>query len=539
MNRLIKYFCTAFLFLFISTAYANNILNLRSFSNADKTRIVLDLDFKPNFSTAYSNTGTSFIIRVRNVDNAQSAKSSLSFEKRSAVKRMEKKLDKKDVRYLFTLQGSGTPNAFVLAPQGGFNYRLVIDFPHTSTNREITSNSQVKILDQQTANRLKGSGLGSGNPPTKVITVAEADDAEQALLNSLSTIGSDGLRTMTPEQAATYAKKKEQLEQQKAKKEVVHEVVADTNAPPPPKVITPAVRVDPFIIAVDAGHGGKDPGAIGKRGVKEKNVTLAIAKELAKYINSNKIFKSVLIRSTDVFVDLNRRSEIARSHKADILISVHADSVASGSSARGVSVWVLSNNRAVRENKKILNQENKATTLLGGAGEVISQADQNPYLAATILDMSSDSARSSGYSLGQEILNQLGKFTKLHKKQPIPASLAVLKSPDIPSLLIETGFLSNPYEEIQLNQPNYQKQIAYNIYLGIKTYYEKYPAQMIKSRQDSALRAQTKEQVHTVKKGEFLSLIAKNYHTTVNALKQRNNLKSNVLKVGQELVIPN
>lgn len=517
--------------------YADNITNLRAFSNADKTRVVVDLDFKPQYSTDFSKDGTSFIIRIKNVDNYKTAKGTLSFESRSAVKKLQKKLDAKDVRYLFTLSGTGQPNVFVLAPQANYNYRLVIDFPHTATNRDKNTNNNIKVIDQNTANRLKGSGSGSGIPPVSVITIKEADDAEQALLNSLSTVGKDGLRTMTPQQAATYAQKKQELARLKAQNKKEPEVVADTNAPPPPS-INYKTNVDPFIIAVDAGHGGKDPGAIGKRGVREKNVTLSISLELSRYINSNPKFKAVLIRSKDVFVELNQRSEIARSHKADLLISIHADSVASGTSARGVSVWVLSNNRAVRENKKLLGQDKKSN-LLGGAGEVLSQAEQNPYLAATILDMSSDVARSNGYQLGQEILDKLGKFTRVHKKTPIHASLAVLTSPDIPSLLIETGFLSNPYEEIQLNQPNYQKQIAYSIYQGIKSYYEKYPAQMIKSRYDSAMRAQQKEKLHIVKKGEYLAKIAKNYGISISALKTRNALTSDVLKVGQELIIPN
>ena len=294
-----------------------------------------------------------------------------------------------------------------------------------------------------------------------------------------------------------------------------------------------------FTLVIDAGHGGKDPGAIGKRGVREKNVTLAIATQLAKYVNSNPRFRGRLIRSTDVFVDLDKRSEIARGYKADILISIHADSVASGSSARGASIWVLSNNRAQRENNKVL-QGDGSSELLSGVSEVLSSTDkQNPYLAATILSMSSDNTRSEGYNMGQEILDKLGKFTKLHKKQPIHASLAVLKSPDIPSLLIETGFLSNRYEEIQLNQPNYQKQIAYCIYQGIVSYYEKYTVQRIKTRVESAIRTGSARTVtHTVQKGDSLSVLAQRYNSSVSLIKARNQLKNDNIRIGQKLEIP-
>ena len=431
MFSFLKKLCLSVVLLLPALGFADNINNLRAFSNQDKTRVVLDLDFNPHYSTALKDDAHTFIVRVNDVDNYKSAKSNLSFDKRSAVTKLTKNLDGNDVRYIFTLDGSGTPNVFVLKPQSGRNYRLVIDFPHTSPRAREPIKGEIKVLDQKTADKLAGSGVGSGGiPPTHVITVDDADNAEQALLNSLSTVGADGIRTMTPAQAVAYQKELQELrESQKAaqnktnKNTQVEEEVLDTQAPPPAKVIT--ANPDPFIIAVDAGHGGKDPGAIGKRGVKEKNVTLAISKYLADYINSNKQFRGRLIRSKDIFVDLDKRSEIARRYKADILISIHADSVASGNSARGASVWVLSGNRAQRENGKILKSKGKQTSLLGGAGEVISQSDQNPYLAATILEMTSENARSEGYTLGQEILVKLGKFTKLHNSKPIPASVAV------------------------------------------------------------------------------------------------------------------
>ncbi len=539
---------------FMSTAQADNILRIRAFSNADKSRVVLDLDYKPKYSTAYADKGDSFIIRLNDVTNYKSAPNALSIEKRSVIKGFSKNLSGNDVRYIFSLAGAGTPNVFVLEPMNGQNYRLVVDFPHTASDRNPSSNEEVKVLSQKDASKLVGTGQGAGLPPVNVITIDDADAAENSLLNSLSSVGSDGIRTMTPEQVQTYQERIEQINAQKeaqaalanknknnqttAKRPAqVEEEVLDTQAPPPP--LTPVVlpTANPYVIAIDAGHGGKDPGAIGKRGVKEKNVTLAVATQLAKYVNSNPRFKGTLIRSKDVFVDLDKRSEIARSHKADILISIHADSVASGSSARGASVWVLSNNRAQRENSKVLKGDKGQ--LLSGVSEVLSSTDkQNPYLAATILSMSSDNTRSEGYNMGQEILNKLGKFTKLHKKEPIHASLAVLKSPDIPSLLIETGFLSNPYEEIQLNQPNYQKQIAYSIYQGIVAYYEKYTIQHIKSRYESAIRTgAAKVVIHEVQKGESLSVIAQKYKKTVSSIKQHNRLTSDNIRIGQKLVI--
>lgn len=543
MLKLIKLFCVVvwcvFSAVFGSTAMADSINNVRAFANADKTRVVFDLDYNARFSTALNDGGKTFVIRINKVSNPVSSPISFSVQANSVIKKVLRNIQKNDVRYIFTLENSDKPNVFMLAPQDGYSYRLVVDFPHLK--KTAAASNEIRVISQESAQDLKGKNRGAGAYVAQVVTPDKADRAEDALLNKIGKVGDDGIRTLTPAEVQAYEKLLEELREQYAKTPVIEdnspeESVPEAKAPPPPKVIMS--DPDPFIIAVDAGHGGKDPGAIGKRGVREKNVTLAIAQELARYINSNKQFRARLIRSKDVFVDLNRRSEIARRYKADILISIHADSVASGSSARGASVWVLSNNRAKRENRKLLKDSGKSSRLLGGAGEVISDRDQNPYLAATILDMSSDNARSDGYMLGEEILKKLGSFTRLHNRKPIHASLAVLKSPDIPSLLIETGFLSNRYEEIQLNQPNYQKQIAYRIYQGIKTYYAKYPAQRFKSRQESALRASLPERDHVVQKGEYLTKIARHYGVSVSAIRQRNNLKSDTLKVGQLLIIP-
>ena len=233
-------------------------------------------------------------------------------------------------------------------------------------------------------------------------------------------------------------------------------------------------RTGVFIVAVDPGHGGHDPGAIGQKGTREKDVTLGIAKELVREINKDKHMRAYLTRSGDYYVGLDRRSEIARQKKADLLVSLHADSVDNGA-ARGASVWVLNSNRASREmNKLIRNGSDKSSGLLGGAGTVLEQtdADQNPYLAKTILDLSWDNSRSEGYTLGRKVISELRGIARLHKSEPVYASLAVLKAPDIPSILIENGFISNFEEEAMLKSQSYQKQLAKAIYRGIRNYYE-------------------------------------------------------------------
>lgn len=560
---------------FTEVASASAIKSVRSFHNAQKTRVVLDLDSKPNYATSLSQNRAVFSIRVRNLSKAALSPSNVPLSSQSCVRGVQRRIEKNDVRYLFSLNRCAVPKIFVLAPKGGNNdYRLVIDFENSS-EATFSANATVKNTVTKTASNgtvIKDTVVSTSKTVNgKLDTTVPLSTYERDLFIKYTTVSKDGFRSMSTANAAKYQQELAKLrsdykkaqaqktsEQGRVKTTItkitktntktkiqshdVEELVSDASAPPVPVQATPVSR--PFIIAIDAGHGGKDPGAIGKRGVREKNVTLAISKALYSYINSNKQFRGTLTRSRDVFVDLDRRSEIARLRKADLLISIHADSVASGSStARGASVLVLSENRAVRENGKIL-RNNKQKKLIGGAGEVMDQSVGNPYLATAILDMSSTNSRSEGNLLAQEILHQLSAFTHVRKSQPIKASLAVLKAPDIPSLLIETGYLSNRYEEIQLNQPNYQKQIAYRIYLGIKSYYEKYPAQKLRSRQESYARTKnmtknggTAKSV-TVKKGESLGLIAKRYGTTIAQLKKLNSLKSDTVHVGQVLYLP-
>ena len=560
---------------FTEVASASAIKSVRSFHNAQKTRVVLDLDSKPNYATSLSQNRAVFSIRVRNLSKAALSPSNVPLSSQSCVRGVQRRIEKNDVRYLFSLNRCAVPKIFVLAPKGGNNdYRLVIDFENSS-EATFSANATVKNTVTKTASNgtvIKDTVVSTSKTVNgKLDTTVPLSTYERDLFIKYTTVSKDGFRSMSTANAAKYQQELAKLrsdykkaqaqktsEQGRVKTTItkntktntktkiqshdVEELVSDASAPPVPVQATPVSR--PFIIVIDAGHGGKDPGAIGKRGVREKNVTLAISKALYSYINSNKQFRGTLTRSRDVFVDLDRRSEIARLRKADLLISIHADSVASGSStARGASVLVLSENRAVRENGKIL-RNNKQKKLIGGAGEVMDQSVGNPYLATAILDMSSTNSRSEGNLLAQEILHQLSAFTHVRKSQPIKASLAVLKAPDIPSLLIETGYLSNRYEEIQLNQPNYQKQIAYRIYLGIKSYYEKYPAQKLRSRQESYARTKnmtknggTAKSV-TVKKGESLGLIAKRYGTTIAQLKKLNSLKSDTVHVGQVLYLP-
>jgi len=314
----------------------------------------------------------------------------------------------------------------------------------------------------------------------------------------------------------------------------------------PVKTVTQSAQSSrDIVVAIDAGHGGDDPGSIGPSGVYEKKVALEIAKRVASKINDTPGMRAVMIRTGDYFVNLNKRSELARNSKADLLISIHADAFTSPN-PRGASVWVLSMRRANSEIGRWLEQKEKHSELLGGAGEIIQNTDNEQYLAMTLLDMSMNSSMAIGHSVAGDILKDLGAVTELHKSRPESASLAVLKSPDIPSILVETGFISNPKEERLLNSSRHQESIATAIHKGVSRYFHNNPpADTLLAKRNSggttassSAKSSSGNIKHKVSRGESLSAIAQRYQVPMASIKRANGMKTDVVQLGQTLVIP-
>lgn len=234
------------------------------------------------------------------------------------------------------------------------------------------------------------------------------------------------------------------------------------------------------VVAIDAGHGGKDPGAIGQNGLKEKNVTISIARKLEKRLKDDPMFKPVLTRDGDYFISVAGRSEVARKFGANMLVSVHADS-APNRTARGSSVWVLSNRRANNELGSWLEKSEKQSELLGGAGDALANG-ADPYLSQAVLDLQFGNSQRVGYAVAQDVIRQLRQVGKVHKGTPEHASLGVLRSPDIPSILVETGFISNESEEQLLGSDAYQEQVAAAIHGGLRAYFTANPLQAAPSK---------------------------------------------------------
>ncbi|WP_245868403.1 LysM peptidoglycan-binding domain-containing protein [Vibrio fujianensis] len=286
-----------------------------------------------------------------------------------------------------------------------------------------------------------------------------------------------------------------------------------------------------IIVAIDAGHGGEDPGSIGPTRKFEKDVTLSVSKKLADQINAVPGMKAILTRSGDYFVNLNKRTEIARKSKAHLLVSIHADAFHTPQ-PRGASVFVLNTRRANTEIARWVENHEQQSELLGGAGEVLAKTNNDRNVSQTLLDLQFSHSQKEGHKVASNILREMGKVAHLHKSEPVNASLAVLKSPDIPSVLVETGFISNPVEERLLFQRSHQDKLARAMAKALVQYFEENPPE------ETLFANRGKTQQHQVQRGESLSVIAQKYGASVQAIMQANQLKNSRLAVGQRLTIP-
>ena len=221
-------------------------------------------------------------------------------------------------------------------------------------------------------------------------------------------------------------------------------------------------------VAIDAGHGGEDFGASGKKKTREKKVVLSIARELKKLVDKDPVLRSYMTRTGDYYIPLRKRTSLARSANADLFVSIHADAFRR-SSARGASVYALSKSGASSETARWLANKENAADLVGGA----SISDREDVVAGVLLDMQMDKTLEFSIGFGDEVLKEMKKIAKLHSETVQQAGFVVLKSPDIPSVLVETGFISNPYEERKLMSKKYQQQVANAIYKGIKKFISK------------------------------------------------------------------
>ncbi|CAH7160259.1 N-acetylmuramoyl-L-alanine amidase [Vibrio chagasii] len=301
------------------------------------------------------------------------------------------------------------------------------------------------------------------------------------------------------------------------------------------KDINQVKRQKDILIVIDPGHGGEDPGSIGPSRKYEKDATLSISKKLAAQLNAVPGIKTRMTRNADYFVNLNRRVAIARENEAHLLISIHADAFTTPQ-PRGGSVFVLNTRRANTEISRWIENKEKQSELLGGSGAAFTSNIDDKNVNQTLLDLQFSHSQKEGYKLATAILSEMGKVAKLHNSKPINTSLAVLRSPQIPSVLVETGFISNPTEEKLLFQRSHQDKLARAVTKAVVKYLKANPPEgIILSNATSSTGSVSQ---HKVSRGESLSVIASKYGTSTQALMKYNNLKSSSLAIGQVLKIP-
>ncbi|MBE8566020.1 N-acetylmuramoyl-L-alanine amidase [Vibrio sp. OPT20] len=313
---------------------------------------------------------------------------------------------------------------------------------------------------------------------------------------------------------------------------------ATTSKPSKPTVsknINQVKRQKDILIVIDPGHGGEDPGSIGPSRKYEKNATLSISRKLAAQLNAVPGIKTRMTRNADYFVNLNRRVAIARENEAHLFISIHADAFTTPQ-PRGGSVFVLNTRRANTEISRWIENKEKQSELLGGSGAAFTGNIDDKNVNQTLLDLQFSHSQKEGYKLATTILSEMGKVAKLHNNKPINTSLAVLRSPQIPSVLVETGFISNPTEEKLLFQRSHQDKLARAVTKAVVKYLKANPPEgIILSNATSSTGSVSQ---HKVSRGESLSVIASKYGTSTQTLMKFNNLKSSSLAIGQVLKIP-
>lgn len=460
-----------------SLAFGASLEQIRVWPAPDETRIVMDMDEKPVFKYFTLTKPYRLVVDLIQTDNRSSLPMKVENSRILAKVRHSTPPQQSTYRLVFELKNKSIPRIFRLKPIGEFGHRLVIDLPH----------NQNVILPK--------------------LTEAEK---KQVKFNATK---------------VSAAKKRVK---EKPKGQVKNSKPTESDL-----LVAAPFGTEDIIIAIDPGHGGNDPGALGPgRGKKrnhEKNVTLPISRMVAEQLNATQGIKAILTRTGDYFVGLNQRSEIARKNRAHLLVSIHADGFHQPQ-PRGASVWVLSNGRARNEMGRWMEKHEEQSNLLGGGG-ILLENNNDKNLSRAVLDLLKRNSQKESYQVAKSVLRELKKVAYLHKDEPAYASLAVLKSPDIPSLLVEAGFMSNPKEEKLLQTRAHQRKIANAVYRGIMSYFKDSPPD---GTLLSALRYGVK---HTVKSGQSLSHIAGLYGVSESKIRTDNQLKTNKLNHGQVLMI--
>lgn len=413
---------------------ANNISAARVWPAQDYTRIALESDAPIKHQLIVLKNPDRLVLDIENVElnNTLRTLSDKILSGDPYIKQVRIAQFKTNVvRVAIDLKGEVRPNIFALMPAGEYKYRLVLDiYP--------LQDELMAMLGKKNADASDSAASTQPKPIVEPLPPDAADNSDSTEPpNSVADVALPPLTEELPADNTNSNKEGERL----------------------------------ITIAIDAGHGGEDPGARGANGSHEKVITLAIAKKLKAKIDAEPNMRGVLTRDGDYFVPLGMRVVKARKLKADLFVSIHADAF-TNPAARGSSVFALSEKGATSASARYLAKKENESDLIGG----VSLGGRDPVLAKTLLDLSQTAMINDSLKLGKAVLNQIADINKLHKNHVEQAGFAVLKSPDIPSILVETAFISNPEEERRLNDDAYQDKLVNSILTGIKKYFSTQPA---------------------------------------------------------------
>ncbi|CNH03525.1 N-acetylmuramoyl-L-alanine amidase [Yersinia kristensenii] len=536
----------------LPSAFAAKLTDIKVNNGPTESKVTLSFDGQPVYAFFSLNSPERVVLDVRQSGNLSGLP--LEFSGQNLLKRIRSSTPKDEQSTRLVLELTQKVKTRAVTQQSGNNYTVVIT---------MTAAASAPVRQTQPTLSQNNAPLNQTNTPSpnagRLTAPATNANAESRITSANTTSVAKNPFNNKP----TVVVSSENI---------------TTNTARPIKTArqantASAANSSRVVVAIDAGHGGQDPGAIGQNGLQEKSVTIAIARRLEALLNSDPMFKPVLTRNGDYFISVMGRSDVARKQGANVLVSIHADA-APNRSATGASVWVLSNRRANSEMGNWLEQHEKQSELLGGAGDVLANTASDPYLSQAVLDLQFGHSQRVGYDVATKVLNELQRVGDIHKRRPEHASLGVLRSPDIPSLLVETGFISNSTEERLLGSSAYQEKIAQAIYKGLRSYFLAHPLQadpkvenrplietaavdsssqrssvsqpepvvnnIASSGRSSAAKpaATGKSQIHKVQRGETLSGIASQYGVSMAVLRQNNTLKNDVVWVGQRLKVP-
>jgi N-acetylmuramoyl-L-alanine amidase len=422
--------------LSVACAHAGELRELRLLDSAESTRVVLDLDARADNSVFTLSNPDRVVIDIASTRRGRSL--NLDPAPAGIVKGVRSGPHDGGLRIVLDLNQAATPKSFGLEPSGSFGYRMILDlYPASSASTALTSSQVASApvsvdFGAPASVRPVSAVYAPALAPAPAPVVAAAPVKAAPVMSTVPTV------SVAAGPATTY-----------------------------PGAVPLAAKT--IVVAVDAGHGGEDPGAESSSGLQEKNVTLAIARLLARRIDAEPGMRAVLTRDGDYFVDLRQRTIEARKAQADLFVSIHCNSYRDHD-MNGTAVYVLSDHGASTEQARWLANHENAADLVGG----VDLHDKDDRLAAVLLDISQSATMDASFDLGNRLLESLGKVNELQKPSVQQAGFMVLKSPDIPSVLVETAFISNPREEQMLRSPGYQVRFADSIFEGIKGYFSRY-----------------------------------------------------------------